>query len=141
MISALDYAALTRSFYELLLTDFEAAVAGHLAPDFRWENPLPASIPFGGTYEGADGLARYLTELTAAIDMAPLQFDDVIAGAGIVSAIGVERQTLVRATGKRYDMPFVHVVRFDDDGRVAHVREYNDTREMVAAFTADGATN
>ncbi len=137
MSEALDYAALTRSFYELLLTDFGAAVDQYLAPGFRWENPLPDSIPFGGTYEGAEGLGRYLTELTAAIDMAPLHFDDVIAGDGIVSAIGVERQTLVPATGKRYDMPFVHVVRFNAEGRVTHVREYNDTREMVAAFQMD----
>jgi ketosteroid isomerase-like protein len=61
----------------------------------------------------------------------------MIAGDGMVAAIGVERDTLVLPTGKRYDMPFVHVIRFNDDGKVTHVREYNDTREMVAAFTPD----
>ena len=130
-----DHVALTTEFYELLLNDFEAAVAKFFADDLVWENPLPDCIPFGGVYHGASGLATYLGGLMQAIDMNPLHFDDIIAEGGVVAAIGVERDTLVRATGKRYTMPFVHVVRFNDQGRVTQVREYNDTREMVAAFS------
>lgn len=130
-----DHLALTRRFYELLLTDFQAAVDEFLADDFVWENPLPEIVPFGGVYHGAAGLATYLKGLAEAIEMSPLHFDDMIAGDGVVAAIGVERNTLVLPTGKRYDMPFVHVIRFNESGRVTHVREYNDTREMVAAFS------
>ena len=130
-----DHIEMTKRFYELLLTDFEAAAVEFLADNFVWENPLPDGIPFGGTYEGAEGLARYLGELVSAIEMSPLHFDDMVATDGVVAAIGVEKDTLVIPTGKRYDMPFVHVIRFDSDNRITHVREYNDTREMVAAFT------
>lgn len=126
----------TRSFYELLLSDFAAVQTDYLATNFKWENPLPENIPFGGTYQGAEGLLRYLTEINAAIEMSPLHFTDLIANDSIVAAVGVEEDTLVRSTGKRYTMPFVHVLRFDGDGRVTHVREYNDTREMVDAFNA-----
>ncbi len=129
-----DYIALTKAFYDLLLNDFEAAVTQYLAEDFVWENPLPECVPFGGVYHGAEGLMQYFKGLSEAIEMSPLHFDEMIAGDGVVAAIGVEANTLVLPTGKRYDMPFVHVIRFNDEGRVTHVREYNDTREMVVAF-------
>ena len=129
-----DYVQRTRDFYALLLSDIAAASEEYLADDFEWENPLPDLIPFGGTYSGAEGLLRYLTEIDAAIEMSPLHFTDMVESDGVVAAIGVEENTLVKQTGKHYNMPFVHVVRFDANGRVSHVREYNDTREMVAAF-------
>ncbi len=135
-MSSNDLAAKAQEFYELLLTDFPAAAEKYLADGFVWENPLPAVIPFGGTYVGAEGLAQYLTELNDAIEMSPLHLTDLIAGDNTVAAIGVEQNTLVRNTGRRYTMPFVHVLRFTEDGKVRHVREYNDTREMVEAFIA-----
>jgi ketosteroid isomerase-like protein len=131
-----DLIALTREFYELLLGDFQAAADKYLAEDVAWENPLPDCIPFGGTYRGIAGLAEYLGALDQAITMNPLHFDDILAADRVVAAIGVERDTLVHATGRRYNMPFVHVIRFNDEGKVIHVREYNDTLEMVAAFDA-----
>jgi ketosteroid isomerase-like protein len=124
----------TQVFYELLFSDFAIVQSDYLATNFAWENPLPDNIPFGGTYQGAEGLLRYLTEINTAIELSPLQFTDLIANDSVVAAVGVEEDTLVRSTGRRYTMPFVHVLRFETDGKISHVREYNDTREMVAAF-------
>lgn len=126
-------------FYHVLLNDFPRAAAELIAEDIEWVNPLPDSIPFGGTYRGIDGLGRYLTELDAAIAMTPLHFTDIVGAGDVVSAIGVEEDTLVKSTSKRYTMPCVHVLRFNSAGRVEHVREYNDTREMVRAFRGDEA--
>lgn len=123
-------------FYEALVLDLPRAIQDFLAPDFVWENPLPEAIPFGGIYQGVEGLGRYLGELVSAIEMTPLHFTDVVASGPVVALIGVETNTRVKRTGKHYTMPFVHVVRFDPAGKIAHIREYNDTSEMVAAFTA-----
>ncbi|MDG1204737.1 MAG: nuclear transport factor 2 family protein [Pseudomonadales bacterium] len=123
-----------KEFYAVLLSDFAAAQADYLADDVCWENPLPDNIPFGGIYYGAEGLLEYLVGINDAIEMSPLHFTDIIANDHVVSLIGVEENTLVRSTDKYYTMPFVHVVRFNAEGKVEHVREYNDTREMVAAF-------
>ena len=133
-MSTTDYASLTQEFYALLLSDFETAVGRFLADDFVWENPLPDLIPFGGSYDGAAGLLQYLGQINDAIEMSPLHFTDLVCTGGVVAAIGTEEKTLVRSTGKSYSMPFVHVVRFNENDRIRHVREYNDTREMVAAF-------
>lgn len=121
-------------FYQLVLTDFPAAVEKYVDPGIIWENPLPDHIPFGGTYNGIDGMGQYLTMLSQAIEMAPLDFTDVIANGNIVACIGVEADTKVVSTGKNYTMPCVHVLRFNDDGKIVHVREYNDTKEMIEAF-------
>ncbi len=46
----------------LLLTDFPEC-AKLMADEFAWENFLPSHIPFGGRYEGAAGLQKYLAQL------------------------------------------------------------------------------
>jgi ketosteroid isomerase-like protein len=130
-----DNAKRVADFYDVLLSDFPRAVAEFLADDIEWVNPLPDGIPFGGTYKGIERLGEYFTELDAAIAMSPLHFTDIVGEGNVVSAIGVEEDTLVKSTGKRYTMPCVHVLRFNDAGRIEHVREYNDIREMVDAFS------
>lgn len=121
-------------FYNALAADFQGAVDNLIDKEIEWVNPLPESIPFGGIYKGADGLLDYFQKLSAAIEMAPLHFTEIVGVGNVVSAIGVEENTLVLSTGKRYTMPCVHVVRFNDAGKVNHVREYNDIYEMLKAF-------
>ena len=125
-----------RKFYAMLLSDFDAACEDYLSGDFMWENPLPEIIPFGGIYRGKDGMRRYFKALAEAIVMKPLNVTDVIAADNRVALVGVEKDTLVERTGKAYTMPFVHVVRLNDAGEICHVREYNDTVEMLKAFEA-----
>lgn len=121
-------------FYQLLFTDFPAAMEKYVTNDTVWENPLPEIIPFGGVYKGPAGLSQYLQMLSEEIEMQPLHFTDVLESGRIVSVIGDEKDTLVKRTGKRYDMPCVHVVRFNSDDKIEHVREYNDITLMLLAF-------
>ena len=125
------------AFYDLAMSSPREAFEKFAAEDFQWINPLPENIPFGGTYHGMKGLFKYLTELDAAIEMSPLHFDEIISENGLVSAIGVEKDTLVKSTGKKYTMPFVHVLNFNDDGKLSQVREYNDVTDMLRAFKSD----
>lgn len=129
-----DLVRRTTDFYLTLLSDFPSACQDFCAPNIVWENPLPPTIPFGGTYRGVEGMATYFQALMQAIEMSPLHFDDILVTGSVVAAVGLERNTLVRSTGRRYDMPFVHVLRFDAESRVAGVREYNDIRHMLDAF-------
>jgi len=51
----------TQKFYPMALTDLEKSSEQYVAAaEVIWENPLPTHIPFRGTYEGHDGLRRYL---------------------------------------------------------------------------------
>ena len=122
-----------KSFYALALSDPQKACADYLADNFVLENYLPDIIPFGGRYEGASGFLQYLQELSAAIDMGPLHMEQWVSGDNEVIVRGTEG-SLVRSTGLRYEMRFVHWLSFDPQGRITNMREYNDTAAMQTAF-------
>ncbi len=132
-----DYVNRTRDFYALLVRDFESALDKYVTNNTVWENPLPDSIPFGGTYSGPDGIREYMVALASTIEMSPLHFDEMMSQGSTVVAIGCEEDTLVKPTGKRYTMPCVHVVQFDNKHKVEKVREYNDITQMLSAFEPD----
>jgi ketosteroid isomerase-like protein len=124
----------TRAFYQTALTDLEKALELYVATErFVWENPLPSHVPFGGTYEGHDGLRRYLALVNDTIEINQFEFGEVVAQGDTVMAAGHEASR-VRATGRSYEMDFVHLVKFTPDGKLLSVREYNDTASIGEAF-------
>ncbi len=133
-MAGFDVTAKTRELYRLLTEDFAAVVNDWLADEFVWINHLPEHIPFGGVYRGATGLGQYGKELAEAIELEPLHVDEIVVQGLTAVVIGVERGTHVLSTGKRYDMDWVHVVKYAPDGRLAYVREYNQYEGMAAAF-------
>ena len=124
----------TRAFYQMALVDLEKALELYVATEgFVWENPLPAHIPFGGSLEGHAGLRRYLALVNDAIEMNEFEFGEMVAQGDTVMAAGHEASR-IRATGRSYEMDFVHLVKFTPDGKLLRVREYNDTASIGAAF-------
>ena len=125
--------ATAKAFYSDVLTDPAAAAKLYLADDFLLENYLPDHIPFGGRYEGREGLVQYLTELSQAIDMGPLDIHAFTGDGAEVVLRGAEK-SLVKSTGESYSMNFVHWLSFNEAGKLTNMREYNDTAEMAEAF-------
>jgi ketosteroid isomerase-like protein len=124
----------TQKFYQMALTDLEKALEQYVAAEgVIWENPLPQHIPFGGTYEGHDGLRRYLALVNDHIEMNQFEFGEAVAQGDTVMVAGRERSR-VRSSGRTYEMDFVHLLKFTPDGKVRYVREYNDTAAIGAAF-------
>lgn len=109
---------------------------GYADPQVVWGNYVPDHIPFGGRYEGMQELVRYLTELSMAITMGPLEYLKFYAetDTNTVVVVGRENNSVSKITGRTYNMPFVWVARFNEDGRLTYCREHNDTCEMSAAF-------
>lgn len=124
----------TRELYHLLTADFAKVVKEWLADDFVWINHLPAHIPFGGVYEGADGLMRYGHQLAEVIELKPLHIDEIVVQGLTAVVVGVERGTRVIPTGKHYDMEYVHVVKFTPERKLSYLREYNQYEGMAEAF-------
>lgn len=123
-------------FMETTLFTPAKAFADLTDPAVVWENYLPDHVPFGGRYEGIQELVRYLTELSASITMGPLDYLEFYAetDANTLVVVGKEHGSVSKITGRPYDMPFVWIARFNDDGRLIYCREHNDTRELSAAF-------
>ena len=88
-------------------------------------------VPWGGRYYGHAGVAEFFQKLTSAIEshVDPDQFVD--AGDHVV-AVGHTRGT-VRATGKDFEVPAVHVWRLRD-GKVVRFEAYIDNPRMLAAL-------
>ncbi len=131
-----EITARVKEFYGLLLSDLPALFErGLAAGDIVWDNFLPEHFPFGGTYTGRADLERYVNELGAGIQINDFQITDILVDGNTAIAIGTE-QSKVLATGKDYQMDWVHLLRFNGDGAVEYLREYNDTARMAVAFAA-----
>jgi ketosteroid isomerase-like protein len=102
-----------KGFYKLAAENPIEACNEYLSTDFVLENYLPAHIPFGGRYKGAEGFLTYLGEMAQAIEMGPLQMDSWVCDGHSVVVRGRE-ESLVRATARTYRMQFVHWLEFDD---------------------------
>jgi len=121
------------SFYQLFGEGrIPEALERHVDEAAILENPLPDSIPFGGTFEGREGFAEYLGGISSTIAMEAFGVDEIFADGERVVVLGRET-SLVHATGKRYTMSWVHVLTVRNE-RVIHMREYNDTAAMQDAF-------
>ncbi len=122
-------------FINLCVTDLDAANE-QLAGGFVWENYLPDHVPFGGRYEGPEGLARYLTQLGETWEIGELAVSETLVSndGRAFSMIGVEKDGRSLVTGRSCDMAFVWIIKIDDDGKFVSLREYNDTAAMGGTF-------
>ena len=93
-------------------------------------------LPWGGRFEGHDGLARFAFALTGTIDSA-VTTEAMFTADGDVVQVGRTRGTVV-ATGAPFDVAEVHrwTIR---DGRAVAAHFSIDTAAMLDALAADGA--
>jgi ketosteroid isomerase-like protein len=122
-------------FIATMKSDFPAALQ-MVAEDVVWINHLPAHVPFGGEYHGHEGLMRYFGELSEAFEVGEYvdeEFEFIEAGNTLVM-VGAESNARVLTTGKVFDLPFVWVVKYNDEGNICYLREHNDTAAIGDAF-------
>lgn len=131
-----DIDARVREFYGLLLSDLsEAFNRGLVDENILWENFLPEEFPFGGTYTGRGELETYLADLAGSVQINDFQITNIYVDDMTAIVTGNE-QSDVLATGNSYSMDWVHILRFNQQGAIDFVREYNDTARMAVAFAA-----
>jgi len=122
-------------YISALKTDFPAALK-MVAEDVVWINYLPDNVPFGGEYRGHEGLIEYFQTLTENFEIGQYvdgSFEFIESGNTLVF-IGAETGARVLSTGKVFDLPFVWVVKWNDEGKICYAREHNDTAAIGDAF-------
>ena len=110
------------------------ADVGAFADDGRLVNLLPDELPFGGVYEGPEGVQKYLDEIREALRIESLKIKDMVCDDERVVVIGSEQSRFL-ANGQAYEMDWVHVNTIRD-GKIVEMREYNDTAAMIEAYRA-----
>lgn len=132
-MSNIEWKAWTKEFMEQILVDPVGTIRDKVAHNLVVINELADNVPFGGRYDGHYGIIQYLGELARGIDMGPLEYEEMFCDGNTVVGIGREK-SVARSTGRAYDMAFVHVFDWSDDGKLLSLREFNDTAEQTKAF-------
>jgi len=88
-------------------------------------------VPWGGRYAGHAGVAEFFQKLTSTIE-STVDPDRVVDAGDHVVAVGHTHGS-VRASGKEFDVPAVHVWRLRD-GKVVRFEAYIDNPQMLAAL-------
>jgi ketosteroid isomerase-like protein len=133
-VTTLDEIALVDAFYESTKAGDMERTLSLLSEDIRWS--VPETLPYGGTYEGLDGFRRYRAGIQEAFNPG-YQFlraesfhsdgDVIILGRLVAEA---------KATGIKFESPFVHVWTVRGDKIVAR-HYYVDTRTLLHGFTGE----
>jgi ketosteroid isomerase-like protein len=116
-------------------SDFEGSL-DLLADDVVWINLLPEHVPFGGTYTGKAEVVGYFTQMAETFEIGDYLWDtfDYIESGNTLVMIGFEKDGKAVPTGKVFDLHFVWVVKFNDEGKICYLREHNDTAAIGDAF-------
>ena len=118
-------------------SDFESSL-DLLADDVVWINLLPENVPFGGTYRGKEEVVGYFMAMAETFVIGDYlwdQFEYYESGNTLVM-VGFEKEGKAVPTGKVFDLHFVWVIKFNDEGLICYLREHNDTAAIGDAFKA-----
>jgi len=120
-----------------LTTDFNASI-DFLAEDLVWTNMVPDNVPFGGIFNGKQEVLGYFGELAESFVIGDYPWDEfeAIESGNTVVLVGYEKDGKAIPTGKVFDLPFVWVVKFNEEGKINYLREHNDTAAISDAFKA-----
>jgi len=88
-------------------------------------------LPWGGTFQGQQGLMSFAGKLLASVD-AQVEMQEFVEAGDCVVAIGHTRGH-TRATNREFDVRAVHVWTMRD-GKVLRFEAYIDTPKMLEAL-------
>jgi ketosteroid isomerase-like protein len=123
---------IVRRSYEAFARDDMDGVLGDMADDIVWEQAQ--GLPHGGVYHGLDEVRRNIFD--------PLDRDwwseftaepDEFLDAGETVAVLGRYRGVAKETGKRLDVPFVHVWTLRN-GMAVRFRQFLDTAGWVEAL-------
>jgi uncharacterized protein len=89
-------------------------------------------LPWGGAYQGFQGMIRHVTKLMEHLDWR-VDVDEYVEAGDQVVVIGASRG-VVRASGKPFDVRLIHVWSLKD-GKVVRYESYIDTPRMLQALS------
>jgi ketosteroid isomerase-like protein len=83
-----------------------------------------------------DGVAQYFQKMLEVFVLGEHELNEYefIETGDTLVIVGCETGGTALPTGKVFDLAFVWVVRFDEQGRIKYLREHNDTAAIGDAF-------
>lgn len=114
-----------RSYEAFARGDMDAVVAD-MHPEIEWEQAQ--GLPHGGRYRGLEAVRRHVFDPLheAWWDEFAADAEELLAAGDDVVVVLGRYRGVARGSGKRLDVPFVHVWTFLD-GRAVRFRQFLDT--------------
>ena len=124
-----------QNYTATMQVDFPASLE-MLSDDIQWINLLPDNVPFGGEYRGKEEVVGYFQLMAETFVIGEYLYDqfEFIESGDTVVVVGFEKDGKAIPTGKTFDLHFVWVVKFNEQGKICYLREHNDTAAIGDAF-------
>ena len=124
---------LVKRSYEAFARDDLDGVLADMHPAIEWHQAQ--GLPHGGYYRGVDEVRRNIFEPLDAEWWEEFSADpDEFLDAGSEVVVLGRYRGVAKGTGKRLDVPFVHVWTVDGD-KAVRFRQFLDTRGWVEALS------
>jgi ketosteroid isomerase-like protein len=107
-------------------------VLAHFDKNVVWMRPDAPEIPFCGTYNGHEGMIKFLTLVSQTIRMTSFVPKQFLGSGDTVAVIG-EDSAQVISTGKSYTTHWIQVFVLKDK-KIIQGRAYIDTLQIAKAF-------
>jgi ketosteroid isomerase-like protein len=109
-------------------------IIDHLADQLIWRFDAPSVIPYAGDHNTPDQVRKgFFGPLASTQKDYALTTDEFIAQDDKVIMVGSYGATVI-ATGKRFDLPLVHVWSIEN-GKVKRFVNFTDTAKAAEAYT------
>lgn len=131
-MDAQDNKRIVTEGYRLFQNGDISQMLAYFDDNAEWISPDAEGLPAAGSFHGKAEVARFFSELGAALQPVRFVVNDVIAENDKVVVTG-EATWLVRSTGLTYDNPWVNVFTMRD-GKVLRTQAYYDTMPAERAF-------
>lgn len=119
---------LVRDVYEAFGRGDVPAVLGAMAADIEWHEA--EGMPYGGVYHGGEAVAQNVFgPITQDVVDFAVTAEEFIASGDAVAAV-VRYTGTGKATGKKLDLPVVHVWKVRN-GKVQQFRQFIDTAKFL----------
>ena len=107
-------------------------VLAHFDKNVVWMRPDASEIPFCGTYNGHEGMIKFLTLVSQTIKMTSFVPRQFLGNGDTVVVMGEDSANVV-STGKSYTTHWIQVFVLKDK-KVVQGRAYIDTLQIAKAF-------
>jgi ketosteroid isomerase-like protein len=124
-----------REIYAAFLRQDLPGILERVADDVDWRNDEVASreCPWNGNFSGKTNLPRFFQAVGENLDL-PVFEVKAIAASGPYVAAQLRIEGNVRGTSRSWKNDVVHFWTFNDRGKVASYRHFNDTAAELAAW-------
>lgn len=124
-----------RRMYESIRDGDYAAFQAFLAEDVELEMAGPPECPIAGRWKGRDQVLEATARNYGQLEDQRPEVTSVLAQGDTVAVMGRERGR-IRATGREYELPWMHLFTLRE-GQIVRLYGLYDSQPMIAAAKAD----